>query len=151
MVFFTFNKIFLDSETIAEQLRTGRQAKNLKLTDVAKKLNIKYEYLDALEKNQFEKLPAGVYGKNFLREYALFLRLDHNELLKIFERELSFKEKTRRKELFSRQVAKSRYFLAMPKIARNIIIAAVIITCFSYLGYRLQKIISPPRLFIYSP
>ena len=33
-------------------------------------------YLDALENEQFERLPAGPYRRSFLREYAEFLGLD---------------------------------------------------------------------------
>ena len=41
MKFFKSNKIYLDSETVAEQLRSARQTKNLKLEAVAKKINVK--------------------------------------------------------------------------------------------------------------
>ena len=148
---FTSSKIFLDSETAAEQLRSARQAKGWKLADAALKLNINGKYLEAMEKGEWEKLPDGVYGKNFLKEYALLLGLDYNELYKLFEKESAAKEKVRRKELFSRQLVKGRDFLAAPKIARSAIIAAAVIICLFYLGYRLQKIVSPPFLLITSP
>ena len=73
MNLFKSNKIYLDSETVSEQLRSSRQAKKLKLSFIAKKLNINEKYLAALEKGEYKELPHGVYGKNFLREYALFL------------------------------------------------------------------------------
>ncbi len=84
---FRTNRIFLDSETVAEQLRSARQEKKLKIEDAAQKLNISRKYLEALEKGDFGKLPAGIYGKNFLREYSVFLGLDYNELEKIFQKE----------------------------------------------------------------
>lgn len=149
MVSFTTNKIFLDAETVSEQLRRTRQDRNLKLTEVAKKLSIKEAYLEALEKNEFWKLPKGVYGKNFLREYAIFLGLNYKELLENFDRETVDKEKE--KNLFSTQVVKNSNFLAMPRIARNLVIAIVVLACFVYLGYRLNKIVSPPSLTIDSP
>lgn len=37
---------------------------------------IRVRYLDALETERFELLPAGPYGRSFLREYAEFLGLD---------------------------------------------------------------------------
>ena len=37
---------------------------------------IRVRYLDALERERFELLPAGPYGRSFLREYAEFLELD---------------------------------------------------------------------------
>jgi cytoskeletal protein RodZ len=151
MALFKSNKIYLDSETVSEQLRSSRHAKKLKLPLIAKKLNISEKYLIALEKGEYEKLPHGVYGKNFLREYALFLGLDYKKLTLDFETEINLIAPIRQKELFSKQVIKKRYLLAMPKILKNILIFLTICVCFIYLGYRVNKIISPPLLIIDSP
>ncbi len=148
---FKSNKIFLDSETIAEQLRSTRQEKKLKIEDISRKLNISKKYLEALEKGKFNELPTGVYGKNFLREYSTFLGLNYSEIEKIFNKEIDVEKKAHHKELFSRQVAKIRYFLAAPKIIKNLIIAVVIITCFSYLGVAMKKIVAPPNLIVENP
>ena len=151
MNIFKSNKIYLDSESVSEQLRSARQAKKLKLSQVAKKLNINEKYLAALEKGEYNKLPHGVYGKNFLREYALFLGLDYKKLAANYETEINILEPRRQKELFSKQVIKKRYLLAMPKIFKNLIIFLTICVCFIYLGYRINKIISPPLLIIDNP
>ena len=151
MNFFKSNKIYLDSETVAEQLRSSRQAKNLKLKEVAKKLNINEKYLSILEKGDYLKLPHGVYGKNFLREYALFLGLDYKRLIKDYDAEINILEPKRQKEIFSKQVIRGRYLWAVPKIIRNIVIFLVISVCFIYLGYRVDKIISPPLLLVSYP
>jgi len=148
---FKSNKIYLDSELVSEQLRSSRQAKKLKLSEIAKKLNINEKYLSSLEKGEYEKLPHGVYGKNFLREYALFLGLDYKKLALDYETEINILEPKRKKELFSKQVIKKRYLLAAPKIFKNILILLIICVCFIYLGYRINKIISPPLLIIDSP
>lgn len=151
MVSFVSNKIFLDSETISEQLKKAREEKRLKLADVAKKLNIKYEYLEALENHEFWKLPKGVYGKNFLREYAIFLKLNYREMLEVFEKEVVVKTQEKEQQLFSTQIAKNLYFLALPKMLRNTIIVFIILICFTYLGFRMNKIVSPPFLTVSSP
>jgi cytoskeletal protein RodZ len=136
---------------VSEQLRSARQAKKLKLSQIAKKLNINEKYLTALEKGEYDQLPHGVYGKNFLREYALFLGLDYKKLAEDYETETNIIEPKRQKELFSKQVVKKRYLLAMPKILKNVLIFLIICVCFIYLGYRVNKIISPPLLIINSP
>lgn len=151
MGFFTSNKIYLGSETVAEQLRGARQAKKLKLLQIAKKLNINEKYLTALEKGEYEKLPHGVYGKNFLREYTLFLGLDYKKLSKDYDAEVNLTEPKRQKNLFSKQVVKARYLWVMPKIFKNILIFLITCICFIYLGYRINKIISPPLLIITNP
>jgi len=151
MNLFKSNKIYLDGETVAEQLRSARQAKKLKLSLIAKKLNINEKYLAALEKGEYGKLPSGVYGKNFLREYALFLGLNYKKLAADFETEINILEPKRQKELFSKQMIKGRHLWAMPKIIKNILIFLIIGVCFIYLGYRVNKIISPPFLILDTP
>lgn len=151
MILFKTNKIYLDSETVAEQLRSARQAKKLKLYQAAKKLNINEKYLAALEKGEYKELPDGVYGKNFLREYALFLGLNYKKLAKDYDAEINLTEARAQKNLFSRQIVKARYLWTMPKIFKNIFIFLIISVCFIYLGYRVNKIISPPLLIINYP
>ncbi|MDP2830593.1 MAG: hypothetical protein Q8O21_00840, partial [bacterium] len=86
-----------------------------------------------------------------LREYAVFLGLDYDELAKAFTAENQIKQSGGRQELFSKQVVKSRYFMAAPKIIKSAAIIAAASVCFIYLGYRLEKIVSPPNLSIYKP
>lgn len=148
---FISNKIFLDSETVAEQLRSARQERGLKIETVAERLNINKKYLEALERGNFDKMPAGVYSKKFLKEYAVFLGLDYNELLKIFQKELDIEEGASRQELFSKQVARREYFLATPKIVKNLIISLIIFACLAYLGVAVKEITAPPFLSVESP
>lgn len=151
MILFKSNNISLGNESVAEQLNKARQGKKLKLKDAAKKLNINYKYLKALEKGEYNKLPAGIYGKNFLREYAIFLGLDYNSLIKTFEQEINFYKNPAQQKLFAKQRVKKCEFLAVPKIVKDIIVVAVTVIFFVYLGFSLKKVISPPSLLIYSP
>jgi transcriptional regulator with XRE-family HTH domain len=149
---FSSSKIFLDSETVAEKLRSARQARKLKLSAVAEKLNIREKYLAALEKSQYNKLPQGVYGKNFLREYAIFLKLDHKKLSEDFDHELALAgERLSRKKIFSNQKAKKIYFLAIPKIIRGIFIFFIALAGFLYLWHALSLVAAPPHLEIFYP
>ncbi|NTW22525.1 hypothetical protein HGA34_03210 [Candidatus Falkowbacteria bacterium] len=148
---FKINKIFLDSETVAEQLRSQRQRYGYKLDKAAKDLGINIKYLEALERGDFNSLPSGVYGKNFLREYAIFLKLDPIPLLKLFDNEVAATKEKAKQELFSKQVVKARHFWATPKIIKNLLIALVVLLCLWFLGYRLGKIVSPPQLVLASP
>ncbi|MDO9399826.1 MAG: helix-turn-helix domain-containing protein [bacterium] len=151
MIPFVSNKLFLDSETVAEQLRRARQNKKIKLEQVAKKLNINYKYLNALEKGDYDKLPKGVYCKNFLKEYSIFLGLNYSELVVAYELEANVYQPREEKEVFSKQLAKKQYFWSMPKVIKNFLIIIVVAICFAYLGFRLNKIIVAPDLLITSP
>lgn len=151
MIRFKTNKISVNTDNIGEQLRQARLAQNLQLEEVAQKLNINLKYLKALENSQLEKLPAGIYGKNFLREYAQFLKVNVDKLIDIFNNETGEKQNRKQKNLFSKKIPRAHYFLTVPKIIKNIIIAVIVLICTAYLGYCLIKIISPPKLIIVSP
>ena len=144
-------KILSASEIVAEELCRRRQEKDLKLKDIAQKLNIKYEYLEALENGEYNKLPAGVYGKNFLKEYAAYLGLNSRKLLKELETDRSWSGAEKGRGIFSQQVAKKHNFIVVPKLIRSFVIVVVVLALFVYLGFCLKKIISPPRLEIIEP
>lgn len=57
-------------------LRTVREARGARLEDVAVATKIATRYLSAIEANAFEKLPAAVFVKGYVREIAGFLDLD---------------------------------------------------------------------------
>lgn len=149
MVSFTSNKIVLDLEAISEQLKQARQEQGLKLHEIARILNINSKYLQYLEQNEFYKLPAGVYGKSFLKEYAAFLNLDHVEMVEIYEKEMFGKKA--KESFFSTQIIKNSEFFTLPKLLKSLAISSIIIICFVYLGFRLEKITAPPVLILNTP
>ena len=156
---FKEKKILSENEIVAKQLREARESKNLKLEDIAKKININYKYLKALEGRDNEKLPEGIYGKKFLREYASFLGLDCDEIDDILSnkeydknnrREIKNKKHSTQKIFLSQRV-KGHRFIIVPKIVKIIIFIAVILICFSYLWIGFKNIISPPDLNVINP
>jgi len=85
MNIFKTNKIVQDNEIVAEILRNRRKEKNISLEKVSQEIDIHIKYLKALESGDFSAMPSGVYGKNFLKEYALFLGINYKELLEILD------------------------------------------------------------------
>ncbi len=61
--------------SIGQQLREARLQQKLKIPDIAVQLCIKPEYLKAMEADQFDTLPDGVYRRAFVRSYAQHLGL----------------------------------------------------------------------------
>jgi len=68
--------------TLGQYLRDARVAKNIDLRDAAQQTRIGVNYLQALETENFAKLPGDVFVKGFLKNYCKFLKLDENEVLK---------------------------------------------------------------------
>lgn len=71
--------------SIGETLRRERQKRNLELTSVAQELRISVRFLAAIENEEFDKLPGGIFSKSFVRQYAAFLGLDADGLVAEFQ------------------------------------------------------------------
>lgn len=61
---------------IGESLRAARQERGLELEEVEARLKIRRRYLEALESEDWDRLPAPSYARGFLRTYAGYLGLD---------------------------------------------------------------------------
>jgi len=149
---FNFKKKEITDQTLSEILKKTREEKNISLEKVARIAKMNPEYLRALEQEDYQKLPQGIYGKSFLREYCYYLKLDYKKMLDLYEQEVflntepSFKE-----DVFSHERINRKHLFSLPKIARNIILSVVIGACFVYLGFRVKAIIAPPELIITNP
>ena len=143
---FSTNKIVSSRDLIGGELKKVRNDKGITLDNASKHLGIKEEYLKALEDCQYEKLPQGLYGRNFLREYSKFLRIDTGKILEIYDDSQKNEEEERKKDVFSHKVPKARYFMAVPRLIKNFILVVVGLVCLVYLGYYLNNIIAPPNL-----
>lgn len=147
MTAFIPKKISRD-ESWGEKLQQARLLKHLKIEEVAKQINIRPEYLFALEEERFDNLPAGLYGKKFLEEYAFFLDLNVKEILKSWDEQISAGSPD---DPFSRKILARHKFIIFPKLIRNFFIIAAIVVCFLYLSFYFKQIILPPELVITQP
>jgi transcriptional regulator with XRE-family HTH domain len=64
---------------IGERLRDRRIARGQSLEDVEEAIRINIGYLQALEEEHYDVLPAPVYARGFMRSYARYLGLDADE------------------------------------------------------------------------
>jgi cytoskeletal protein RodZ len=138
----------LNNNNLGEELRRARNLKNLSIEEASQSLGIRKEYLLALESEDFDSLPAGLYGKNFLKKYASFLNAN-TEIIETFLKETL--ESQLDDDPFSQKILKKSKFLIFPKIIKNLIIGLAVTICFLYLIFYFKKIILPPTLIISQP
>ncbi len=69
------------TETIGQQLKQAREAKNLTIEKVVEATRIRAHQIEAIEADDFESLPSPVQARAFLRLYAEFLGLSLNEII----------------------------------------------------------------------
>ncbi len=66
---------------LGQLLREAREKKGLSIAEVEERTKIRQSLIEALEQENYEDLPAGIYRKGLLRNYALYLGLDLKEVL----------------------------------------------------------------------
>lgn len=67
--------------SVGEQLRTAREARGMTVNEVAHTLMLAPRQIDALENNQWDKLPGDTFVRGFIRNYAKLLKIDAGALV----------------------------------------------------------------------
>ena len=85
--------------SVGETLRQQRLRRKVQLQEVSEELKISSRMLEAIEADEYDKLPGGVFAKSFVRQYAAVLGLDEEEVAAQFEEAVRSPELTRLEEL----------------------------------------------------
>ena len=72
---------------LPQRLIDARERKGVDLLRAERETKIRARYLAALESGDYADLPGGVYTKGFLRNYALYLGLDPEDVTRQWKRE----------------------------------------------------------------
>lgn len=67
-------------------LREARNRRKIDLSEVEAAIRIRVRYLRAIENEEWDVLPGGVYTRGFIRTYASFLGLDGERLVEDYRR-----------------------------------------------------------------
>lgn len=67
--------------SFGDWLRRQREMREISLRDIADRTKISLRYLQAMEDNRFDLLPAPIFAKGFLREYARYVGLSPDEVV----------------------------------------------------------------------
>lgn len=62
-------------------LRSSRQKKGITLEEIAEGTKISIRFLRAIEAEEYEKLPGGIFTTSYLRQYAVAIGLEEGLLL----------------------------------------------------------------------
>ena len=79
--------------TVAEQLRTAREARKLTVHEIAETTKIRTDHIRALESGDYDVFTAPVYIRGFVRTYSTLLKLDVPQVMAALEGELGQTEK----------------------------------------------------------
>jgi cytoskeleton protein RodZ len=74
--------------SIGEQLRLAREERGIGLREICDQTRISVHYLEAIEANDFKRLPGGIFNRSFIKAYARYVGYDEREAIEEYTRYL---------------------------------------------------------------
>lgn len=134
-------------KTIGEIIRSVRKDQGLSSTQLSGITKIDVRYIDALEENDFKKLPSSTFTKGFVRNLAISLGKDPGEWVALLRRDYHSITPAN-----SQQIRRSRHFaLGSLFQSQTLLIILGALAFLVYLGFQYRAVITPPPLEIVSP
>lgn len=124
---------------IGNTLREARVRRNISLQQAEEETKIRVKYIQAMENEDFDVLPAGTYVKGFMRTYAEYLGLDSQLLIDEYNER--FGSGDHREHIIHQQrpakamKTESKRHKSQANYLLVAIIAIVIIAVLAYLGW----------------
>jgi len=149
-----FTKKSVGTLTLGEKLKKLRSDKRTSISEASRFTKIQPAYLEYLEEGIWDKLPADVYVKGFLRSYADFLGVDEKILIRIYEREKEVRanlKKNKKEDFQKEKPINISPFIFTP---RKILISAIIVLVLAGLVLlygEINSFANAPSLIILSP
>jgi len=146
-------KTLPQKEGLGEKLAKKRISLGLDSKDVEKAIRIRSKHIEAIENGRYDSLPPDVYVRGFVRNYANYLKLDANKVMKLYERERGLIENVRKAKA-GPPVVKP---METPKIVitpKTITVGSIILgalTIFLYIGWQVLVLMAPPNLDVTNP
>ena len=72
--------------TIGEQLRLAREGRGIPLREISDQTRISMHYLEAIESNDYKRLPGGIFNRSFVKAYAKYVGYDEKEAIEGYTR-----------------------------------------------------------------
>lgn len=74
--------------TIGEQLRLAREERGIPLREISDETRISIRYLEAIESDDFKRLPGGIFNRSFVRAYARCIGYDEKKAVEAYSRSM---------------------------------------------------------------
>lgn len=115
-------------DEFGQRLRNAREAQGIGLREIAATTKISVAALEALERNDFSRLPGGIFGRAFIRAYAEQVGLDPEDAVRQFLAEVARLEREAARNAPKAQISPDDIaFLEQQRRAARILRAAVIV------------------------
>ena len=140
------------SPSLPDRLAMAREKKGVDLVRAERDTKIRVRYLSALEQGDYRDLPGAVYTKGFLRNYAIYLGLDPEDVLRQWRRERGDASSPEPVIVPPRPLEEpSRPLRFSPSVVVAALLTAGVVLFFVYLSSQLLRYSRPPELAVTSP
>jgi cytoskeletal protein RodZ len=78
--------------SLGEELKRERELREISLREISEATKISIRILEAIERNNFQALPGGIFNRNFLRAYAEFIGLDSENVVRKYHQQFDSSE-----------------------------------------------------------
>jgi cytoskeletal protein RodZ len=139
---------------VGEMLQNARERKGVDLFRAERDTKIRLKYLAALEDSDYEALPPLVYTKGFLRNYAIYLGLDPEDILTRWRDETQVGRKQERPAVTPppQPLAAPRRGVAItPGLLVALMFSLVVLAVFGWIGWQLMRFADTPKLQLTYP
>lgn len=137
---------------LPDRLAAARERKGVDLVRAERDTKIRVRYLSALERGDYRDLPGAVYTKGFLRNYAIYLDLDPEDVLRQWRRERGDQAAPEPVIVPPRPLeSPSRPLNFSPSVVVAALLTAGVVLFFIYLSSQLLRYSRPPDLVVSNP
>jgi cytoskeletal protein RodZ len=138
--------------SLPERLYAARERKGVDLYRAERDTKIRARYLAALERGDYRELPGAVYTKGFLRNYALYLGLEPEEILSQWRRERGDAGPPQPVISVPRPIAAPRRGLTFsPGVIVAALLTVGVLLVGAYLAVQVMRFAKPPMLEVSDP
>jgi cytoskeletal protein RodZ len=138
--------------SLPERLLAARERKGVDLYRAERDTKIRARYLAALERGDWRELPGSVYTKGFLRNYALYLGLDPEDILLQWRSERGDDRPSEPVIVVPRPIqAPSRPLTFSPGMLVAVLLIVGVVAFAAYLAVQLLRFAKPPTIAVTDP
>lgn len=138
-------------KTVGAFLRDSRQQAGQSLEKVSESTKIRLDYLEAIEADDFSKLPSAAFVKGFIRSFSLAIKADPEKALAIFRRDFDQNQQGRVVPRGLTQPIRSGKGFWNPRTTTLVGFGFGVTLFLAFLAWQVTALLSGPRLEVMSP
>ncbi len=127
-------------EQFGARLKAARESRGRSLRDIAGTTKISVAALDAVERNDFSKLPGGIFGRAFIRAYAIEVGLDPDATVKDFIAEVEMHERNAARKVRTPEVTlEDQAFLERQRQAARLLRVGIVALILAIVAFAIWR------------